>query len=231
MENEVNTPEVTDNSISATANITETTPEQTSQESSFDFDSFINAVPEDQREVFTKNGVKDIDTLAKSYKGLLEMKGKKGLVKPADDAPDAEKEAYRESLLNEMGRPEGGEYVFDIPDTVADEYVSDDFLNDLADTAYKNGMSQAGFDELINKMYTAYGEHVKSINEWKTGIESKLKQDSTDDQTQTSQATKTDYAQQAKDKLREAMDATNNNNYSEATRLQEEYRELLAKSF
>lgn len=232
MENENNTiatPEVTDNSISATANLN-VNGDTSKETNTFDFDSFINAIPEDSRDVFTKNGVKDIDTLAKSYKGLLEMKGKKGLVKPSDDAPDADKQAYRDALLNEMGRPEGGEYTFDIPDTVADEYVSDDFLNDLADTAYKNGMSQEGFSELINKMYTAYGKHIESINEWKAGIESKMKPDSVDDNSETSQSTKADFSQQAKDKQKEARDAIQANDYRLADQLQKEARELLAKA-
>ena len=225
MEETTNTPEVTDNSITATAQITETeTP-------SFDFDNFLNAVPETDREVLTKNGVKDIDTLTKSYKGLLEMKGKKGLIEPSEDASDEEKTAFKESLLDKLGRPENGEYQFDIPDTVADEYVSDDFLNDLAETAYKNGMSQDGFNELINKMYSAYGKHIEGINQWKAEIESKIKPDTLNDTSETSQVTKSDFAQQAKDKQKEAMDARANNDYATASKLQREAQELIAKSF
>jgi hypothetical protein len=144
---------------------------QVKEISSDSFNDYFNTIPDDKKEVLSKNGVKDTETLIKSYEGLLSLKGKKGILAPAETASDAEKTEYKSYLHKAIGVPENGEYNFDIPDGVNESTIKDDFVNKLANVSYENGISKNAFQQIINTIYPAYQEQINNyeitINEYK----------------------------------------------------------------
>ncbi len=137
-------------------------PAPTSQEPvKIDFNQFLQAAPKEFQDLATKNGVKDLETLTKSYAGLNSMLGKKGLVKPAEGAAPEEIEAYTKSLYKEIGVPENGEYEFDLPENLDEKYVDQNFLNELAGVAFKEGVGAKAFQSIIDKVYGAYAKMIE----------------------------------------------------------------------
>ena len=123
------------------------------------FETFSSTAPKELQELFTKNGVKDFDTLSKSYSGLNSMLGKKGLVKPAEGAPEEEVKAYNDKLYNEyLNVPADGKYEYKIPETIPQEAVSQEFIDSLAATAKEIGIGKDKFQKVIDVIYDAYGK-------------------------------------------------------------------------
>lgn len=204
----------------------DTTIETTTPEApQFTFDNFIQTYPEEKRAVFEKQGVKDFDTLHKSYEGLLGLIGKKGLIKPNDDAPEEQKTAYKEQLFKELGRPETPEYEFAIPEGIKEDLVSNEFTDGLADIAFKNGLSKEGFQDLINHIYTAYGQHVSEIEAYKSEMAKKLGEGKIDDNSD-SKINMNDMRNQASAKSKEAAEAYAKKDFIAYARLQEEANTL-----
>jgi hypothetical protein len=130
---------------------------------SIKYEDFISAVPPQLKELYEKNGVKDFDSLAKDYQGFVQLKGKKGLVKPSEDAPEEQKQAYQKELYKEFGVPENGEYEYELPESFKEEWVDKEFLDNLAGLAAENGIGAKAFQELITNIY-GYATKLYSAN-------------------------------------------------------------------
>lgn len=192
----------------------------------FDFDGFMSSLGEEDKQMLEKNGVKDVDVLMKSYRGLLGLRGKNALVKPADDASDDDKNQYRDNLMKELGRPEDGKYNFDMPDNVTDDMVSQEFIDGLAGVAHKSGMNGEGFQDLINHIYSAYATQMKTIQE---EIKERLGEDSISDNSSTANITRDSLETQISELQKKAMEAQKNNDYAGAAKLQSEYQQLIGQ--
>lgn len=122
-----------------------------------DFSAIMSAIPEEYRSVLEKNGVKDLETLGKSYKGLVHLKGQKGLIPPRENATDEEKTAFKSELHKLIGVPDAEKgYEYTLSENIKADYVNDDFVNELANIAYENGVSNTAFEKIVNTMYEAY---------------------------------------------------------------------------
>lgn len=139
------------------------------------FETFISTAPKELQELFSKNGVKDFETLNKSYNGLNSMLGKKGLIKPAEGASEEEIKAYNEKLYNEyLNVPADGKYEYKIPETIPQEAVSQEFLDTLSATAKDIGIGKDKFQKIVDVIYDAYG---KMLSTQETPSLDNLKQD------------------------------------------------------
>jgi hypothetical protein len=147
----------TDGAITATASLN---VEGAPNEPTIKFEDFTKVIPQELKSLYEKNGVKDFETLKKDYEGFNILKGKKGLVKPDDNAPEELKQAYQKQLFQELGVPENGEYEYELPEIVKEEWVDQTFLDELAAVAADNGINKKAFQEVINKVYSKYGEMV-----------------------------------------------------------------------
>jgi len=155
----------------ATALTTDTTNvEATTQTTAPDFTAFTSSAPKELQELFTKNGVKDFDTLNKSYSGLNSLIGKKGLIKPEEGASEAEVKAYQEKLYQEMGVPTD-KYEYTLPDTIPEEAISKEFIANLETKAKANGVSNKAFQEIMTDVYTAYGEMLNASKPDLSGLQ------------------------------------------------------------
>lgn len=154
--------------VAATVNLADATPAAAPVETTTpDFGSFVEKAPTELKELFNKNGVKDFDTLAKSYNGLNSMLGKKGLVKPGEEASEAEKEAYTKSLYKEIGVPEDGKYEYALPEvfkTDFKDHVDQEFLDKLAGVAAQNGVNGKAMQAIVD---TVMGEYADMLTESK----------------------------------------------------------------
>lgn len=183
-----------------TAPTTPPTETPQTQAPSLSFDDFMKNIPENYRAVFEKNQVKDFETLGKSYEGLLSIKGKKGLIPPSENATEEERTAFQKELHKYAGVPEDGKYDFELSENVNLDYVNDDFLNELATIAFKSGINQKGFGEIVNTIYEAYTaekdellSEIQSLRQ-KLGIEGKM-------ELPTSPAEPTDYVEAGKKEM------------------------------
>lgn len=134
-------------------------------QSTIKFEDFTKSIPQELKALYEKNGVKDFEGLKKDYEGFNSLKGKKGLVKPADDASDEVKQAYQSQLFKEIGVPENGEYEYELPETVKEEWVDQSFVDELAGIAADNGVSTKAFQEFISKVYGKYADMVNQAME------------------------------------------------------------------
>jgi hypothetical protein len=125
---------------------------------SIDFDTYLQAVPADLKELCIKNGVKDFDSQSKWVSNLNSLIGKKGLIKPAEDASEEDKKAYLNAIYKDLGVPETGEYEYGLPESIDAEKIDSAFIDDLASIAHENGVSNNAFNALINKIYGTYAE-------------------------------------------------------------------------
>jgi hypothetical protein len=137
----------------------------TNVEPSIKFEDFTKVIPQELKSLYEKNGVKDFDSLKKDYEGFNSLKGKKGLVKPAENAPEDVKQAYQKQLFQELGVPEDGAYEYELPEIVKEEWVDQGFLDELAAVAADNGINKKAFQEVINKVYGKFGEMVSKAME------------------------------------------------------------------
>lgn len=138
---------------------TQATESQAVETQGVSFDTFKEALPETTRNLFEKNGVRDFETLDKSYSGLNELIGKKGLIKPDDNAPDDVRAAYKRSLYKEMGVPEDGKYDFQVPETfTAENEISQSMMDSLAKVGAEHGLSKDGFQNVVNVLGDVVGK-------------------------------------------------------------------------
>ncbi len=134
---------------------------------SLDFDSYIGGQPEAFQDVLKKNGVDSFEKQEKWITNLQSLIGKKGLIEPGANASEEEVSAYRDQLLDKLGRPEDKEYSFSIPEGVPQEYVNQDFMDSLSELAYNNGLNGDGFQELVGHIYTAYAADIEAVERLK----------------------------------------------------------------
>ena len=191
------------------------------------FDNILSKFSEDGQSTLTKNGVKDFDTLEKSYKGLLELKGKKGIIEPSENASDEEKSVFRESLLDKLGRPEEGKYDFEVKEEIADEYITDDFVGELASLAHKNGINNEGFQSILDHIYGNYAKVVNDFEAFKSTVQDKLGEGSLDDSTKAVKSI--DFDAEGTKKLQESIEARRKGDFVSASKLQVEAQEIFAK--
>jgi hypothetical protein len=237
--NESSTPETSEYSPSQDFNskieINGDTIDRNHEPDNSEFNEFLNKLPDNVKELLTKNGVKDFNSFAKDYEGFNVLKGKKGIVEPSEDASDEDKAAFRNNLLDKLGRPDNGEYDFDLPDGTNEDYVDQQFIDDFAKIAYENGMSKDGFQNMVDHIYSAYNKTIQSFtddfNTYKRDVEKKLGEDTLDDTTTSSNVSLKNIREHAQDKLSEAMAARDNRDFKLADRLQKEANEIYAKSF
>lgn len=213
----------------------EVTP-SASQAEALQFETYVNALSEADRELLAKNNIDSFEAQSKWVNGLNNVLGKKGLINPGEDASDAQKTEYRDSLLNELGRPSDGNYEFDMPDGVKQEWVNDDFTQKLADTAYANGMNPEAFQQLINDIYSVYGaeraqieekfaEYEAEIAELKKG----LGQDDMDDSANAAPANADSLKEQALQARVEAMELRGKGDHKGAAKAQAKANELTTR--
>lgn len=201
------------------------TPETTS---TFGFNDFINQFQPEQRQVFEKQGVKDFETLHKSYHGLLSKIGEKGLIPPKDTATDIEKSDFQKQLYKHIGVPSDGKYEYSIADDINADLVSDDFVNNLADIALKQGISKTAFETIVNQIYREFTpEYQNLVNEIEQ-LKSRLGQEGKMDIASQSISTQ-DLTLDIDAKRRDFFKAQNEGRTQDAIILKNEYNALINK--
>ncbi len=196
---------------------------------SLDFNTYISALPDTHKELLTKNGVNSFEAQEKWISNLNSAIGKKGIIPPDEKASDEEKAAYREKLYTELGRPQDGTYEFTLPEGSKSEYYTDEFMNGLADVAFKSGMSAEGYQQLVNFIGTGFNsvlaEWEKTIGE----INKKLGEDKMDDSSNTSTQSKDDMHQEARKKMIEANNLYRKGDFKGAALLKKQADDLYSR--
>lgn len=153
------TPPASTTTPAATTTPSETPPAEVKTEG-VKFDDYLKTLSPADQDLLKKNGVDSYEKQFKWVNNLNSMLGKKGLVKPGEDATQEEKDAYTKALHKELGAPENGEYEFDVPKyngkPVPDEMIDQGFVDGLAGIASKHGLSQQGYQEMVNHIYETY---------------------------------------------------------------------------
>lgn len=223
--------ETSTNTETAATSTSSTDPASSASTSpALDFNTYLSALPETDREIFTKNGVDSFEKQISWVKGLNEIKGKKGLLKPAETATEAEKKAYQDALYKELGRPDDGKYDYELPEGSDDSFYSDEVINKLATVAFDNGMSAEGFQKLINTIAEPYNAMIKDWGVQVTKLKEKLGEDKIDDDsTNGSAVTKDSIHDEARTKRIEAEALHRKGDYKAATRLKAEADALYAR--
>lgn len=196
---------------------------------SIDFNTYMGSLPSEAQEMYKKNGVDSFDKQTKWVAGLNTALGKKGLVRPSDDATEEAKTAYKDAILKEMGRPDDGKYEFDLPEGSKDEYYSEEFLGGLAKVAYDSGMDQKGFQNLVDAIAKPYNEFMTGLEKQLMEIKAKIgEEDKIDDNADNVEVklSKEQVHEQARQKLIEANDLHRKGNYNQAIKLKNEAQEL-----
>lgn len=183
------------------------------------FDKILEIAPEGIKELYSKNGIDSFEKLEKRTEWLEKTVGKKGIIPPEDDASDEDKQKFRDEMYNRLGRPENGEYEFEVPEGISDEYISQEFLDGLAQKAYQNGMTNDGFQEMINHIYDAYKETISSIEAVKAQIKEMQAEGSMDDQSESVTDTKDTIREKAKNMAIEANQEHAKGNFAKAKQL------------
>lgn len=223
------TEDVIDEAVTATADITGSVPDKASDEApkGLDFKTYAEGLSEAHRELLTKNGVDSFEAQEKWISNLNSMVGKKGLVAPDENASDEDKAAYREQLLDRLGRPEDGGYNFDLPEGAREEVFADETVNKLATFAHKHGLNEEGFQEavnLLNELMTPLlGEWEKTIGE----INKRLGEDTMNDNASSTNTVSRDtLREQGRAKMAEASKLWSAGDFKGAEKLQSEAKEL-----
>lgn len=218
-----------DEAITATADITSPTPtaEESTEAQGLDFKTYSEGLSESHRKLLTKNGVDSFEAQEKWISNLNSMVGKKGLVAPDENASDEDKAAYREQLLNQLGRPEDGGYNFELPEGAREEVFQQEVVDKLATFAHKHGLNEQGFQEAVNLlnefMTPLLGEWEKTIGD----INARLGEDKMDDKANsTNTVNRENLREQGRMKMAEAAELWNNGDFKKAEQLQNEAKEL-----
>ncbi len=114
----------------ATTEAIEATAEE-AQEQGLSFEQYLDSQPDDYKELLSKNGVDSFEKQSKWVGGLNSLIGKKGIIPPSEGASEDDIAKFKDEVFKHLGRPEAGEYEFDLPEGIAEEYVSQDFLDEL----------------------------------------------------------------------------------------------------
>lgn len=202
----------------------------TDNTSEISFEQILSKFSEEGKNTLTKNGVNNFESLEKSYKGLLELKGKKGIIEPSESASEEEKQAFRETLLDKLGRPQDANYDFKVKQEIADEYITNEFSDGLAELAYKNGMSNESFSELMDYIYDNYASVVNKFEEFKTAVQFKLGEGNLDDKTNLSLPTSADYEKLSIEANEKMLEASKKGDYINRDKYYKEGLEYLRKS-
>lgn len=222
-----------DEAITATADMTDVVSAQSepaTETPSLDFKSYSESLSEPHRELLTKNGVDSFEAQEKWISNLNSMVGKKGLIAPDENATPEERQAYRDQLLNQLGRPEDGGYNFDLPEGAKEEIYSDEVVNKLATFAHKHGLNEEGYQEAINMLnefmtplLTEWEGTIQKINE-------RLGEDKMDDKASSTGTVNRDtLREQGRMKMAEASRLWNDGAFKEAEQLQKEAKELYSQ--
>ena len=119
--------------------------------------SWRDSLPEDLKAEKSLESFKDVNSLAKSYVHAAAKIGAKGLIIPADDAPQEEKDAFAAAL----GRPETPDgYEFAYPEGYPDELKAEEDVTAFKGKAHELGLSSkqlAGIMDWYNE--SVMGKH------------------------------------------------------------------------
>jgi hypothetical protein len=122
---------------------------------------FRSTLSEEYRDKYTE--FKTAEDFVKGYDGLVKKMGTNPIVKPKDDAPDEEKQAYRDQLISELGlRGEPEDYELELSEELPEEFrtaFSSEALKPYAEWAQEMNVSPEAFEGLINMFI---GDQLKS---------------------------------------------------------------------
>jgi len=125
-----------------------TTIEQSTTQQSTDWRSTLSA---DYKEKYTE--FKTPEDVVKGYDGLVRKLGKNPLVKPADDAPEEDKQKFNAELRKLYGVPESQDaYTFDKSEGLPEEVsalLSDEKIAPYKEAALKAGVTPEGFKAMF----------------------------------------------------------------------------------
>lgn len=203
------------------------TPDTTSQ-TSFGYTDFINQYTPEQRQVYEKQGIKDFDTLHKSYQGLLSKIGEKGLIPPKETASEQEKADFTKQLYKHIGVPENGTYEYAVAEDVNADLINDDFVSNLAKIAYDNGVPSKAFENIINQVYREFVPEYQALTQEIEQLKARLGQEGKMD-IKTEPAPTQDYESLIDSKRREFLIADREGRVSDKERLKSEYHDLINK--
>jgi hypothetical protein len=213
-----------------TSQTTDTTPTAETTTPVFSFDDFSKAIPENYRTVFEKNGVKDFETLGKSYQGLLTKIGEKGLIPPKENATDEEKKAFQKEIHKYAGVPENGEYKYQLSEKIDPDYVSEEFLTNLSKLAYEKGVNNEAFDAIVNTIYEAYTADINAMTAEIQTLREKLGQEGTvDTQTQTEQVSVQSLQEKADTLMSDYYKYEKEKDIDNREKTLQEYKEIMKK--
>jgi hypothetical protein len=173
-----------------------------------------------------------VDSFEKQTKwvtGLNEIRGKKGIIPPGKDAKPEDIKSFADQVYDLLGRPKEGKYNFTLPEGSKDEAYSDEFMNGLADIAFESGMSEQGFQKLVDKIATSYNEQLAEWSKFVEETKKKLGEDRMEDKGDASLKTKADLHDEAKAKRIEAENLYRKGDYKGAERLKQESDDLYSR--
>ena len=97
--------------------------------------------------------MRDFETFEKSYNGLNEAIGKKGLLKPSEGADEQTMEAYQRQLNEYVGVPENGEYQFNIPESWGEGTgITQGLMDNLAKLGVSKGIGNDAFQGIVDTL-------------------------------------------------------------------------------
>lgn len=197
--------------------------------SSLEFKQYLQALPEPDRELYTKNGVDSFEKQTQWVRNMEGLIGKKGIIPPGENAKPEEKAKFAEQVYDILGRPKDGKYEYELPEGSDEKAYSDEFFGSLATVAHKYGMSNEGFNELVKTIAGAYNQQ---LSEWRTlygELQEKLKPDTMNDLAlPTTSQTHEDMHAEAVRTLNRAAEEFSKGNRKVAEELQAKARNMYA---
>jgi len=138
--------------------------------------SFRQYIPEEFKDADYWASIPDEATLVKNYANAQKLIGKKGIIRPDDDAPQEEWDKYYGAL----GRPEAPDkYSLEAPKDFPKEFYREDLATDFRNWAYEAGLNekQAGtiFNKYLEKSQVEIAQGIKAIETAKAETERELK--------------------------------------------------------
>lgn len=138
--------------------------------------SFRQFIPEEFKDADYWSSIPDDATLVRNYANAQKLIGKKGVIRPEDDAPQEEWSKYYAAL----GRPETAEkYTLEAPKDFPKEFFREDLATDFRSWAHEAGLNdkQAGtiFNKYLEKSQAEITAGMKAIETAKAESEKELK--------------------------------------------------------
>ena len=138
--------------------------------------SFRQHIPEEFKDAEYWASIPDEATLVKNYANAQKLIGKKGIIRPDDEAPPEEWDKYYSAL----GRPEKAEgYTLETPKDIPPEYFREDLANDFRGWAFEAGITDKAAQTIYNKYLEKSKEEItagmKAIETAKADTEKELK--------------------------------------------------------